>query len=77
MSSNIFTLIHSWYPITCCSGKDCYPVPCDQLIEQTDGSVLYHGINFMASMVHPSQDALCHVCLNTYGAICVFLQYSF
>ena len=81
MSSNLFLLIHSWYPTYCCSGQDCRPVPCDQLIEQQDGTVLYQGIKFLANTIHPSQDALCHVCYTLSSTIvnpiCAFLQYSY
>ena len=30
-------LAHSWYPLACCGKIDCFPVPCDQLVEMGSG----------------------------------------
>ena len=38
-------LAHSFYSIACCAGKDCHPVPCDEIIKIADGWV-YHTIEF-------------------------------
>lgn len=55
---------HSWYPSSCCSGQDCKPIPCDQLVENSHGWVyLPTGNEFNPSQVHPSQDKDCHVCI--------------
>ena len=54
---------HDWYPVDCCSGKDCRPVACEELHEDREGGILYKNFRFVKSMVKPSQDMKCHVCI--------------
>lgn len=70
---------HSWYPAECCHDQDCRPVPCDELIEQKDGSIKYSTHVFPKGKIRPSQDSMCHVCLSkTYEyPYCVFIQNNF
>jgi len=69
--------VHSWYPQSCCGGLDCFPVLCDQLVEDKDGW-LYIPTNshFTAFQVQPSQDSKCHVCLGNFDhrPLCAFIQ---
>ena len=73
---------HDWYDIDCCGGRDCRPVACDQLIEESDGSVLYLPSRtwFWRDQVHPSRDQRCHICTalppdSAPGrAICAYVQ---
>ena len=52
---------HSWYPIECCSGYDCFPIPCEE-IHKTAKGWLYNGTEYTGTMIKTSQDALCHAC---------------
>ncbi|MCW6508655.1 hypothetical protein [Lichenifustis flavocetrariae] len=55
---------HSWYDARCCSGRDCHPVPCDQLRSGTGGMLTFRptGVQFSKENVLPSQDTQCHIC---------------
>jgi hypothetical protein len=59
-------LAHSWYPISCCSNKDCHPVPCEEVnwLQQFNPKVT----------VLSSQDSECHACTTHAGRvpICLF-----
>jgi hypothetical protein len=74
---------HSWYPKDCCSGDDCQPVPCDELVETRYG-ILWRGVVlFNDAQVKASQDQFCHVCakkqvgtLLPYLPLCAFIQPS-
>ena len=54
---------HSWYPLVCCGGQDCHPIPCQELIENAKGYT-YHGIQFLKEQIQPSLNAQCHVCIS-------------
>ncbi len=58
---------HSWYPIECCSGQDCHPVPCESLRENGNGSLTYTPTNndFELRKIRPSQDGQCHICTSS------------
>ncbi len=60
---------HSWYDGRCCSGRDCHPVPCDDLSQDPDGSVTFRptGVHVFRENVLPSQDAQCHLCTSKPG----------
>lgn len=72
---------HDWYPDKCCGGKDCRPVPCDEVIEQPDGVVKWKDLYFNKAQVYSSEDSRCHVCVHKYplntGPVCVFIQQGF
>lgn len=72
----LITLVHSWYPSECCSEKDCKPVPCTDLLEQSNGTWLYDTMVFRLDQVKPSLDGLCHACFNDYTMkpLCLFIQ---
>ncbi len=67
---------HSWYDQQCCGERDCRPVPCEQLVEDNNGSWLYipTGNRFDSLQVKPSQDRHCHVCISSGRSLCVFIQ---
>lgn len=80
---------HSWYPIECCKSEDehgdCRPVPCEELLEASDGGVDYRApegsrIYVAPSRVYPSPDRKCHICYEPRGArgvgFCAWLQYG-
>ncbi len=70
-------LAHSFYPQSCCSDTHCRPVPCDQLIEQPNGDVLFNGtITVPSRSVSPSPDRRCHICIIAGSGVCAFLQYG-
>jgi len=72
---------HDWYPLACCSGHDCHPIPCESIIEQGK-ELIYNGHHFVNTMIKPSQDGLCHVCISNenhsldYSPVphCIFIQ---
>jgi hypothetical protein len=69
-------LSHSWYPSDCCSGKDCKPVECDQLVETRNG-IVYKDKLFTRDKIRPTQDFNCHICMNEeLGPLCVFTMPS-
>lgn len=53
---------HEWYDAACCSGHDCHPIPCEEIIEKGK-SLFYKGWEFYNTMIKPSKDAACHVCI--------------
>lgn len=70
---------HDWYPMACCSGQDCHPVLCSELVDEAKGGVAWGQFHFNSSQVHITQDAQCHVCIHKYFTydhieqpICVF-----
>ena len=73
-SLDLTSLVHHWYPLECCSNKDCRPVPCDSLVETATGYT-YMGMEFLSGKVKPSLDGLCHVCYTEmYTPLCLFIQ---
>jgi hypothetical protein len=65
-ASDFVVQAHDWYPMECCHDKDCHPVPCDE-ITMTGDFYRWHGFNFPASIVQPSPDGACHVCIGESG----------
>ena len=72
--TTLWLLAHSWYPPACCSGKDCYPVPCEE-IHLRGEFYEYFGIRWSRDRAQPSEDGGCHVCINwkTNWGQCLFL----
>ena len=71
--------VHGWYPLECCGGRDCHPVPCEDLVELDNGDYTYHNIHFRKDQVKPSLDNQCHVCISQgeyQTPYCVFIQQS-
>ena len=75
---------HSWYDSRCCSGRDCHPVPCEQLSVAADGSAVFlpTGIPFFRENVLPSLDARCHICTSHPGTnggygYCAYVRQGF
>ena len=66
--------VHSWYPQACCADNHCHPVPCDELLEQADGSWAWYTFRFNRNLVAPSQDKHCHVCTIGPNGQCAFIQ---
>ena len=72
-----YILAHSWYPQACCEDSHCRPAPCDQMIEQSNGDIIFNGlIRVPAAQVKPSQDRRCHICIIAGSGICAFIQYG-
>jgi|SRR5262249_48369662 hypothetical protein len=71
---------HSWYPPECCNGRDCYPVPCDEISNARERGMdgyrwigvrqlrkyLPNDLFFSKQMHRYSADGACHVCVS-YG----------
>lgn len=62
---------HDWYPIECCSGEDCRPVACSDIVE-TETGLRYDGVDFAKHAERPSRDSRCHVCIRNGIGLCVF-----
>ena len=60
---------HDWYPPECCSGRDCFRINADELVETRNGDWLYvpRNIIFPRDKVRPSQDRHFHVCIGNSG----------
>jgi hypothetical protein len=65
---------HSWYPGACCAENHCHPVPCDELLERSDGNWIWYNFVFNRSVVKPSEDRFCHVCTIGANGVCAFIQ---
>src|SRR5579863_3123749 len=74
---------HDWYSAACCSGHDCHPIAsCAEIIDHGKDGLSWNGYNFSGSMIHPSQDSQCHVCISNWeygGKInstphCIYIQ---
>jgi hypothetical protein len=66
-------LAHMGYPSACCGGKDCHPVPCEEVIRQGNDWV-WNGIHFKDELRKESLDGGCHVCIAGNGVpLCIFL----
>ena len=67
---------HEWYPVDCCSERDCRPVPCVLLKHQATGLWLYIPKGLLFQTATPSPDGQCHVCFpesaRSYGR-CLFM----
>lgn len=79
-NSNVY--VHSWYDIDCCSGKDCRPIACDELIELDDGrfAITYNNYTYKIekSNIRPSKDNKCHICIPGYGVPrCAYVQQGY
>jgi hypothetical protein len=67
---------HSWYPVGCCSDKDCHPIPCTDLHVNEDGSATYkpNGEPYIRfNKVEASLDEGCHVCHHGIHGYCAFV----
>jgi hypothetical protein len=72
---------HSWYPIECCSGRDCMKV--DRVERTPDGGMLLITGNIQVQVPkgftqRPSRDNDTHVCVRengdgSYAPRCVFI----
>ena len=75
---------HEWYPVACCSGIDCEPIPQDYIHETAAG----WEISTFCSMFRPtvcakgfvkrgdeqaSMDGRYHLCFNSLKIICFFV----
>lgn len=74
------SIAHEWYPAACCSGNDCRPVECSELVERGKG-IAYRNFYFYDQMIKPSLDGQCHVCISNETTPefipvphCVFIQ---
>lgn len=72
---SLITLVHSWYPPECCSGQDCKPVPCDQLVEMGNGDWKFEDKVFSKEKIRLSEDQYCHVCIHPFSGnpLCAFI----
>lgn len=71
---------HEWYSPTCCSDKDCEPIPDTAVSIQADGyHVKYVGsLGFHVNVIvpfnkaHPSQDEHFHGCSSSDRFLCLY-----
>lgn len=65
------------YPKECCSDRDCKPISCTLLEEQSNGSLLdtTTQMSYPPQTIKPSQDGQCHVCANG-RPLCVFVLHK-
>lgn len=60
-------LAHSWYPFECCSEKDCFPVPVNEVRIVPGGWTLHDGTMIEYAEARPSPDGKFHVCRRQDG----------
>jgi len=61
------------YPHACCANQHCHPVPCEEILEQNDGSWIWYTFRFNKNVVKPSEDKRCHVCTIGPNGVCAFI----
>ena len=61
----LLLLVHYFYSAECCGGKDCHPVPCDEIVNDASG-FRWQNIHFDRKLMRVSQDGECHVCVSNY-----------
>lgn len=80
---------HSWYPVRCCSGDDCQPLPIEAVTE-VDGGWRIDLVDPVHGEVHefvpvsaaePSRDGNYHACFRPAGYVvdrirCLFVPLS-
>ena len=71
---------HSWYPSDCCKDEHCHPAPCDEIKKDGTGFVWFdaesrHKIFFTRDQMKSSQDDGCHVCVQGWTGVCIFLPW--
>src|SRR5580704_1145073 len=53
---------HDWYPLECCGGHECHPIPCEEI--KSDGpDIVWKGFRTRREFAWHSQDDKCHICL--------------
>lgn len=62
----ILLMAHSWYPNECCSGKDCKPIPCEEITEVSSNLMRYKDLEFKGPMIRDTKDNSCHICTYEY-----------
>jgi hypothetical protein len=69
-----YALSHEDYSSSCCGGKDCHPVPCEE-VESTGPMWKWHGYQIEKWRTMPSTDGGCHVCIHNenHSMICIYL----
>ena len=81
LNSAAVMLVHSWYDETCCHGKDCHPVPCEEIEKISDGW-LWRDVAtkqrhwFPHDHLKASHDDASHVCVSPEtrpSGICIYL----
>jgi hypothetical protein len=60
-------LAHSWYPLSCCSERDCAPVEAHAVEEVRGGWRLEDGTFIPYARARPSPDGRFHVCRHQDG----------
>lgn len=77
-------LSHSWYPMECCSEKDCEIIEDGKVIDMPEGYLFPNGQTVPHNMVRRSPDGKYHWCLlSGTGSIiksedkyCVFIPFG-
>lgn len=60
-------LAHSWYPFECCSERDCFPVPVQDVKIIKGGWMLHDGTVIEHAEARPSPDGRFHLCRHNDG----------
>jgi hypothetical protein len=67
-------LAHGWYEASCCSDRDCRPVP-DEFVEETKAGVVVKGHGTLSSTdprLRWSRDQRTHLCEEPGKLLCVY-----
>ncbi|MGL5447874.1 MAG: hypothetical protein ACRDBL_11250 [Rhabdaerophilum sp.] len=59
-------LAHSWYPLECCSERDCYAVPASR-VQVVPGGWIIDGFPVRHNEARPSPDGRFHICRREDG----------
>lgn len=69
---------HSWYPYDCCHDQDCFPIKCEDILEDINGNYIYDGLTFTKDKIKNSLDAMCHACIGKTSGMsiprCLFIH---
>lgn len=67
----LFTPVHDWYPIECCGGSDCHPIPCEEVSQGKEGYYWKEIGPFKNPMASP--DGHCHACHSGSTPLCLYI----
>lgn len=69
-------LAHSFYPYECCSERDCFPVPVQDVRVVPGGWTLSDGTKIRQDEARPSPDGQFHICRSQEGKGALIRMYS-
>ena len=84
MFAIMMLLAHSWYPVECCSEKDCEPLKADEVRDLPEGYLFPNGQTVPNNLTRQSRDGQYHWCrimgtniiIKSDDKYCVFIPHG-